>query len=436
MARETPVFISYARVDERYATELMSRLGKEPDIAPWQDRISMSPGDFEDQIKAGIESSDYLVLVMTPAAMRSLWVEKEWRYTREKGRCIVPIKPTFESAATEQEFEELRGHLPIWMQKIQTYDFDRYWKRFVAVLQNPCQATRSPDMAANLPSNFVDRPALFHRIIDSVLDADHKNPGGKTVVLHGTGGFGKTTLALSVCHDPDVFAAFDGGVLWVTLGEQPQIVIELERIYSALTGERPGFESQDEAMVEVAKKLDGKRCLVVIDDVWSVQHLKPFLHGSSSSSRLVTSRIFSVAVSAAPDERYRINVMEPDANEADRILSAGLSVPDGSLGRLRVLANRLKRVPLLLQLGNRTLVQQCALGQTRMTRSNGRCRSTGTSGSSPSMRRTQKKDTMRSAIPSKSASGFSRMSVCDAWSSAFSTKTRIFPSASSARYGR
>ena len=56
----------------------------------------MSPGDFEDQIKAGIKSSDYLVLVMTPSAMRSPSVEKEWRYAREKGRCIVPIKPTFE----------------------------------------------------------------------------------------------------------------------------------------------------------------------------------------------------------------------------------------------------------------------------------------------------------------------------------------------------
>ena len=57
MARDTPVFISYARSDERYATELMRRLALEPDIAPWQDRISMSPGDFEDQLKAGIDSS-------------------------------------------------------------------------------------------------------------------------------------------------------------------------------------------------------------------------------------------------------------------------------------------------------------------------------------------------------------------------------------------
>jgi hypothetical protein len=364
MARETPVFISYARADERYATELMSRLAKEPDIAPWQDRIRMSPGDFEDQIKAGIDSSDYLVLVMTPAALRSPWVELECRYAREKGRCIVPIQPKFESNAMQQELEDLRGQLPVWMQKIQTYDFDKYWKRFVAVLQSPCQATRAPFLAASLPSSFVPRPGVFRQIVDSMLDERHKNPSGKTIVLHGTGGFGKTTLALSVCHDPDTLAAFDGGVLWVTLGEQPQVVAELERMYTALTGERPGFKGKDDAMFEVAKKLDGKRCLIVIDDVWSFQDLKPFLHGASSSSRLVTSRIFNVAVSAASDQTCRINVVEPEEDEADRILSAGLSVPDASAGHVRMLARRLKRVPLLLQLGNRTLVQQCALGQS------------------------------------------------------------------------
>ena len=32
-------------------------------------------------------------------------------------------------------------------------------------------------------------------------------------------------------------------------------------------------------MFEVAKKLDGKRCLLVIDDVWNAQDVKPFLYG-------------------------------------------------------------------------------------------------------------------------------------------------------------
>ena len=122
MARETPVFISYARADERYATELMQRLAAEPDIAPWQDRIKMSAGDFEEQLKAAIDSSEYFVLVMTPAALRSPWVEREWRYARTNGRCIVPIVPALDSAGSA-ELEALRAALPIWMQKTQTYDF-------------------------------------------------------------------------------------------------------------------------------------------------------------------------------------------------------------------------------------------------------------------------------------------------------------------------
>jgi hypothetical protein len=363
MARETPVFISYARADEPYATELMARLRNEPDIAPWQDRISMKPGDFEEQIRQSIDNADYLVLVMTPGALRSPWVQKEFRYARENGHCVVPIKPKFASQAIEDEFDALRKTLPVWMQNIQTYDFDGYWKRFVAVLQAPCQATRSPFLAADLPVNFVARLQEFHRLADAVLDAGHKNPSGATVALYGTGGFGKTTLALSVCHDPDVFTACDGGVLWVTLGEQPAIVPELERIYAALTGERPGFKNQDDAMFEVAKKLEGKRCLIVIDDVWNLQDLRPFLQGGASCSRLITTRLFSIARAAA-SEANRVNVAEPQADEAARILTAGVTVPPESTGSVRLLTERLKRVPLLLELANRTLLEQIALGQT------------------------------------------------------------------------
>ena len=363
MARETPVFISYARADEPFATELMNRLAKEPDIAPWQDRIRMGPGDFEDQIKKGIDGAEYFVLVMTPGALRSPWVEREWRYARENGHCIVPIKPTFDSPTVDAELDTLRGTLPVWMQKIQTYDFDRYWKRFVAVLQNPCQATRTPFLAANLPANFVQRPAEFRRLVDAVLDATHKNPSGRTVALHGTGGFGKTSLALSVCHDPDVFAACDSGILWVTLGEQPAIVPELEKIYTALTDQRPGFKTQDDAMLAVARKLEGKRCLIVIDDVWKTQHVKPFLQVAASCSRLITTRVFSIAGDVA-NKADQISVGELKGDEAEQVLGAGVGASDDDRATVRLLADRLKRVPLLLQLANRTLRQQVALGQT------------------------------------------------------------------------
>jgi hypothetical protein len=44
--------------------------------------------------------------------------------------------------------------------------------------------------------------------------------------------------------------------------------VEFELIYTPLTNQRPVFNSDDDAMFEVARKLEGKRCLLVIDDVW------------------------------------------------------------------------------------------------------------------------------------------------------------------------
>ena len=241
MARQD-VFISYARSDgEPFANELSRRLADEFGIAVWQDRIRMAPGDFEQQIRQAIESAPYLVVVVTPGALRSEWVEKEWRQARQNGVCICPFKPTFSSEVIEAEYRELRAKWPRWMQQINTWDFEGYWREFVNVLQSPCKATRTPLLARSLPPNFVKRPSESGRIIDGLLDGGRGNPSGKVVVLYGSGGFGKTTLARSVGHDEDVLAAFDGGVLWATLGKEPSVIAELTAMHAVLTGERPQF---------------------------------------------------------------------------------------------------------------------------------------------------------------------------------------------------
>jgi hypothetical protein len=364
VARDPIVFISYARVDgEPFAKELLQRLQGEPGIALWQDLIRMSPGDFERQLEQAIDSAQYLVMVMTPGALRSQWVEKEWRRARENGVCICPIKPTFESASTDAELNELRTKWPLWMQRIQTFDFGKYWSRFVAVLQSPCQATRSPFLAPSLPPNFVPRPLESRQIVDGILDGGHKNPSGKRVVLHGSGGFGKTTLALSVCHDEDVFTACDDGILWATLGADPSPISELTKIYAALTGERPQFANLDDATFGVAQKLAEKRCLLVVDDVWDTEQLRPFLQSAHQCSILVTTRRFNVALHEA-EERCRVNVAELKVEEAQEVLTAQLQPPPIVLPRFRQLAARLGQWPLLLQLANRTLLEQVALGDS------------------------------------------------------------------------
>src|SRR5688500_210641 len=99
-----------------------------------------------------------------------------------------------------------------------------------------------------------------------------RQPGGDYDSASGRGGFGKTTLAVALCHDDDIITAFDDGVLWATLGEAPKIQHELTKLYAALTGERPSFLDIDDAAIQLAERLDEKNYLIVIDDVWDPNH--------------------------------------------------------------------------------------------------------------------------------------------------------------------
>jgi len=77
------VFLSYARSDgEQFATQLRQRLEAEH-IPLWQDRVGMEGGrDWWLQITEALDKVDFMVLVMTPSAMGSEMVRKEWRYAR------------------------------------------------------------------------------------------------------------------------------------------------------------------------------------------------------------------------------------------------------------------------------------------------------------------------------------------------------------------
>ena len=89
------VFISYCRSDgTKFATQLREILQKErPEIILWQDVISERGGrDWWLQITEALDHVACMVLVLTPDAMNSVTVRKEWRYARQKGVCVFPIQ--------------------------------------------------------------------------------------------------------------------------------------------------------------------------------------------------------------------------------------------------------------------------------------------------------------------------------------------------------
>ena len=316
---------------------------QQPEIVLWQDRIEMEGGvGWWKQIEEALDQVRFLVIVMTPAAMQSEMTRKEWRYARQRGVNVYPVK-----GCREEELDY--SSLPNWMRKAHFFDLDKEWETFVNYLKSDRQPARVPFMAPDIPDGFVKRPREFEQLIAQVLDAKRENPIAITTALQGAGGYGKTTLALALCHDDQVIGAFDDGILWVTLGQNPNILGGLIKLYEALTGDQPAFLDEGQAVLKLREKLENRNCLLVIDDVWQKAHLKPFLAGGKQTcARLITTRRPDIAMDA---RRVHVDEMTPDESVA--LVAALLPAehrPSNIALLLRHLTARLMEWPLLLKL--------------------------------------------------------------------------------------
>jgi len=331
------------------ASALHARLEAEG-IRLWRDLDRLEGGrDWWLQITAALDQVEFMVLVMTEAAVISSVVSKEWRYAKQRGVCVYPVK-----ASAGLDFEAM----PRWMRDVHFYDLDLEWTKFLNDLRTRCTRPRVPFMSEDLPPEFVARPVEYERLLAQLLDASRGEPIPTTVAIRAGGGYGKTVLARAVCHDERIQDAFDDGVLWVTLGENPgDLTGRVEDLIYFLSGQRPAFSGVEAATALLTELLADRDILMVIDDVWDIAHLKPFLQGGRRCARVITSRVLD----ALPPEVPRIDVDAMRPSEALTLLSVGL--PPGSERHLSELAERLGEWPLLLKLVNSTLTDRVHAGR-------------------------------------------------------------------------
>ena len=151
-----------------------------------------------------------------------------------------------------------------------------------------------PQQARRVSHWYIPRPDVVEPLVKLLLD-------GRTgrylaiTALHGMGGIGKTETVRALVEHPRVRAAFRGGVLWATLGQQPALLADLESWIQALDDRDFRAPNIDAASRHLTSLLKTRQTLLVIDDVWQQSHLEPFLVGGERCAAIVTTRRANVA---------------------------------------------------------------------------------------------------------------------------------------------
>ncbi len=153
-----------------------------------------------------------------------------------------------------------------------------------------------PFQSPPLPNHFVDRPEVSQDLKKRLI-ADSSNYSGTLVIsaIQGLGGIGKTILAQALAHDQQVQEHFCDGILWATLGQQPDVLSLLQRWIIALGDYDYKPTKIEDASIHLNSLLHDKAVLLFIDDGWNVEDIEPFRVGGGKCQVIITTRRADVA---------------------------------------------------------------------------------------------------------------------------------------------
>ena len=219
-------------------------------------------------------------------------------------------------------------------------------------------------------SNIPPRPPLVVGRENDIANLKSRIGVGKIeklplTIVRGWPGVGKTTTVLTLIHQPGIAEAFPDGVLWAALGENPNVFSELAAWGRALgVDDIGGLPTIKEAMNRLAAILRNKQMLLVVDDIWEVEHGVPFKIAGEKCATVFTTRFKDVASALADVSDEQIYLLPVLIDEKALELLEALTpktvkeYPDKSL----VLVQDLEGLPLAIQVAGRLLNEEHGLG--------------------------------------------------------------------------
>lgn len=157
-----------------------------------------------------------------------------------------------------------------------------------------------------LPPHYLARAELHERVVGTLL-APAQSAARLAIGLHGMAGIGKTVTATAIGRDPRIHARFRDGVFWVTVGLDPDFDSLHAQLARSLGSHRVCRDAR-EWREHLSELLQSKQALLILDDVWSGDHLREFDVLPLLSPLLITTREGSLITAMGAIE-VQLNVL-------------------------------------------------------------------------------------------------------------------------------
>ncbi|NEQ82672.1 MAG: hypothetical protein F6K26_21240 [Moorea sp. SIO2I5] len=236
-------------------------------------------------------------------------------------------------------------------------DKSKQQEQATATPAKTCQALRPkpgvPFQAPPLPRYFIPRPEVSQSIKKSLLSEQTAKTGTLVVsAIYGLGGIGKSTLAAAIANDQEVQSHFPDGILWATLGQQPDLLSFLSSWIQALGDHDYKPTNTNAASRHLQTLLFDKATLLVVDDAWNPDHVQPFRIGGAKCRVLVTTREARIVGATA----YNLDVMS--SSQALALLEdyGGSKLKGSDRKQAEALATTVGYLPLALELAAAQIV--------------------------------------------------------------------------------
>jgi TIR domain/NB-ARC domain len=298
----TSIFISYAHSDSDFVDRLEADLRTQEGLSIWVDRHGLAGGQkWRRALQDAIDRAQVLLVVLSPEAVASQYVQIEYGYASEEGKLIIPLY--YRSCK-----------VPLELRSIQWIDFEHSYEQGLAALVQALHrhvgTTPAPTSSgsSSLPATepavqhpverpwnvpfgrnpfFTGRGQLLERLHQQ-LSSSQRAAGTQSTTLSGLGGIGKTQTAIEYAYRyRDEYTA----VLWGRADSRETLLADYVAIARVLS--LPGQHAQDQMQVVATVKgwlQEHEGWLLILDNADELSLVTDFLPTGGRGQLLLTTR--------------------------------------------------------------------------------------------------------------------------------------------------